>query len=98
MDISANWEAIDEFLQEVEDEVREKLTELGEEGVEYAVQNGTYHNVTGRLRASNKYEVDGTKLRLYNDCEYCNDVEARGQDVISGAILHIEERAREIFQ
>ena len=95
--ITANIEALDEFISECESEIHQKLTELGEEGVAYAVENGEYHNVTGNLRRSNKYDVDGTKLRLYNSAPYASEVEARGLDVISGAILYTEERAKEIF-
>lgn len=98
MGVRVDLSALDEFQDEIETEIREKLTMLGQEGVAYAVEHGDYHNVTGNLRASNRFEVNGTTLRLYNGASYCDEVEARGKDVISGAILYTEERAKEIFQ
>ena len=95
--MSSVSQAFKAFEAEVEKEIQDKLHELGRQGVEYAVEHGEYHNVTGRLRASNAYEVKGTTLRLYNDCPYCTDVEARGQDVISYAILKTEEKAKALF-
>lgn len=89
--------AFAQFRQEIEDETQDILTQLGQEAVQYAKENGQYHNVTGRLRASNKYEVKGTTLRVYNDCPYCEEVEARGQDVITDAIIITEQKAKEIF-
>ena len=33
-------------------QVRKKVEEIGQEAVEYAVENGDYHDVTGKTRAS----------------------------------------------
>lgn len=68
-------------------EIDNKIHEVGKRFVERAKETGSYHDVTGHLRASNKYEVSDRYLRLYNDAEYAADVEARGETVITAAAL-----------
>lgn len=80
-------------------DVRQAVAQVGEEAVEYAIENGTYRNRTGKCRASNHYAVTpNNSLRIYNDCGYANEVEANGKDVISGAALFAEKRLKEIFK
>lgn len=66
---------------------RERMKEAGENAVKRAVETGDYHDVTGHLRASNKYDIDEKGLRIYNDASYAYDVEARGKRVITEAAL-----------
>lgn len=79
-----------EALASLEDEVKSKCREVGEAAVEYARVNGSYRDVTGRLRASNKYKADAHGLEVFNDAPYASDVEARGHEVVSGAALFAE--------
>lgn len=89
----------DKALRDFCRQVRTKVQEVGEEAVDYAVKNGTYHDVTGRLRSSNKYEVDANaNLTISNDAPYAAEVEAKGKDVIGGAALFAEQRLKEIFE
>ena len=76
---------IREAFKEQEREVDAFLRALGENAVDYAVQNGSYHDVTGTLRKSNGYKVEGNKLTVFNDAPYASEVEARGEDVLKGA-------------
>lgn len=68
-------------------QMREKFERVGREAVEYAKQNGNYHDRTGHLRASNTYHASETRLVIENTASYASKVESRGYDVISGAIL-----------
>lgn len=88
---------IDAIEEEIRAKIEEKLVRIGEESVEVAKETGSYHNVTGRLRASNKYRTkgDGTHLEIFNDAPYADDVEARGEIVLSSAILFAENRLLE---
>lgn len=79
-------------------EVKLAMDSVGREAVDYAVENGDYHDVTGRLRRSNEYSVDGAKLTISNSAPYAADVEARGNDVVGGAALYSEKRLKEIFE
>lgn len=97
MDVRFDDDDIEAFFREAENEVVSTLEDIGEEAVQYAVDNGTYHDVTGNLRRSNKYEADKDGLTIYNDADYATDVEQRGHDVISGAILFAEKRLKEEF-
>lgn len=73
---------------EVDAKIRGRLEEVGREAVEIAKETGTYHDVTGRLRSSNKYRVEnGRDLILYNEAPYAEDVEARGEVVLTTAAL-----------
>lgn len=77
---------------EVDSKIRGRLDEVGRKAVEIAKETGTYHDVTGRLRDSNKYRVEnGRDLILYNDAPYAEDVEARGKVVLSTAALEAEK-------
>ena len=77
---------------EVDAKIRGNLDEVGKKAVAIAKETGTYHDVTGRLRNSNKYRVEnGRDLVLYNDAPYAEDVEARGKVVLSTAALEAEK-------
>lgn len=78
---------VNKILDEYEQKVLERMEEVGKKAVKFAEQNGEYHNVTGRLRRSNHYEIHNGGLRLYNDAPYALDVQSRGLDVINGAAL-----------
>lgn len=98
MDVKFDDSDVEAFFREAEQEIVSKLKEIGEEAVQYAVDNGDYHNVTGNLRRSNKYEADREGLELYNEADYASDVEQRGYDVLSGAVLFAEKRLKEEFE
>lgn len=99
MDLRLNFDekALQALIDEEAQKIEEKLVRIGEESVEVAKETGSYHNVTGRLRASNKYRTkgDGTYLEIFNDAPYADDVEARGAVVLSSAILFAENRLLE---
>ncbi|MBQ7211614.1 MAG: hypothetical protein IJS19_02920 [Muribaculaceae bacterium] len=98
MDIKFDMEDVEAFFEEGKAEVEKVETEVGEEAVEYARKFGNYRDVTGFLRNSNRYEVDESGLALINDAPYASDVEARGQEVLTGAALFAENRLKEEFE
>lgn len=73
--------------EEIDDAVRRRLDDVGRRAVEIAKETGSYRDVTGRLRASSKYRVEGYDLVLYNDAPYAGEVEARGEVVLTTAAL-----------
>lgn len=68
-----------------------RIDEIGREAVEVARRNGTYHDVTGRLRRSTEYRADDTGLTIYNTAPYADEVSARGHDVIDSATAYARE-------
>lgn len=98
MDVRCEIAGLDSFLEELEDEVLETMDSVGRDAVEYAKEHGSYHDVTGNLRRSNKYKVDESGLTVYNDAPYAEAVEQRGYEVISGAALYAEKRLKEEFE
>lgn len=82
-DRQAFEKAVDDFRAAV----RKRMDDVGKQAVEYAIEHGEYHNVTGRLRRSNGYEVSDKGLRVLNTAPYAEDVQNRGLDVIGGAAL-----------
>ena len=94
MDVRFDFSDIPTFFQTATSELEAVEARCGQEAVQYAIDNGTYHNVTGRLRSSNRYRVDNG-VELSNDAEYASNVEARGEDVLSGAALFLEKRLKE---
>lgn len=98
MDVRCEIVGMDSFLEELEDEVLETMDAVGREAVEYAKEHGSYRDVTGNLRRSNKYKVDESGLTVYNDAPYAEAVEHRGYEVISGAALYAEKRLKEEFE
>lgn len=97
MDVTYDFSDIASFINEAENEIEDKLERVGEEAVAYAKEHGSYQNRTGNLRRSNKYKVDEDGLTLYNDADYAADVEKRGYEVLSGAVLFAEKRLKEEF-
>lgn len=91
-------EDVDVFFDEGKAEVEKFEAEVGEEAVDYARKFGNYRDVTGVLRNSNRYEVDENGLALINDAPYASDVEARGREVLTGAVLFAENRLKEEFE
>jgi len=94
---------MDDFLAEFDSEMENLKGELvstmtaeGEQGVDYAVKNGSYKNHTFKLRRSNKASVTATddtvELDMENTAEYASYVEAKGYDVLSGGFLDTAKR------
>lgn len=83
------------FVDSIPRKVREVERRVGKAAVDYAVEHGSYHDVTGRLRASNRFEADSDGLKLYNTAPYAEDIEASGKEVLSGAALFAERMLRE---
>ena len=94
MDIVADFSDVDNAFGDFEKEIRQEMEEAGKAAVAYAVENGDYTDKTGKLRASNSYEVEPDGLILKNDAEYASYVEAKGFDVLSGAALEAERILR----
>lgn len=82
---------IQEFLDEIQEEVGERMRLAGEAAVAYNIANGDYKNRTGHLRASNYYEITEDGLVVGNSAEYAENVEAKGYMVCSGGALLAEE-------
>lgn len=96
----ADFSDVDKVFQQLKKEVREAMTEVGKESVEYAKQHGNYKNRTGTLRKSNRYEISDKALTLINDAaspkgyNYASNVEDKGYDVLSGAALYAESELK----
>lgn len=94
MDIRTDFSDMDNAFDDFDKEIRHEMDKAGKAAVAYAVENGNYKDKTGRLRASNSYEVEPDGLVLRNDAEYASYVEAKGFDVLSGAALEAERILR----
>ena len=93
--VSYDFTDVEQFFADGKKEIRRRVADIGEDAVAYAVEHGNYHDVTGRLRASNKFNVsDDASLTITNTAPYASTVEARGKEVISGAALYAEERLK----
>lgn len=104
MDVDFDFSDVDAFFSKGEEEVIDKMIDVGDEAVRYAVDNGTYQDRTLTLRTSNDYDVDSEGLTLVNDAKspkgyaYASNVESKGYDVLSGAALYAEKRLKEEFE
>lgn len=104
MDVDFDFSDVEGFFDEEEWEVEEKMIDVGDEAVKYAEEHGDYQDHTLTLRTSNKYDVDKDGLTLYNDAtapngyQYASNVESKGFDVLSSAVLHAEKRLKEEFE
>lgn len=87
IDMGGLEEGLRRAADEIDAAVRGRLDEVGRRAVEIAKETGSYRDVTGRLRASNRYRVEGYDLVLYNDAPYAGEVEARGEVVLTTAAL-----------
>lgn len=95
---SFNFNDVNKAFNKFKRDVRNAVEGVGVEAVNYAVENGTYRNVSGKCRRSNHYDVKPNgSLELYNDCGYADKLESEGKDVISGAALFAEQRLKDIF-
>lgn len=98
MGVEFEFSDVEAFFQQGESEVVAKVSEIGEESIQYAKDNGTYKDRTGTLRQSNDSEADITGLTLKNEAEYASFVEAKGFEVLSSAALYAEKRLKEEFE
>lgn len=94
MDIEHDFSDVEAFFKQGYTELDSIIDSVGQEAVDYAKQNGSYQNRTGELRKSNVAKVD-KGLVLENSKEYASYVEAKGFDVLSGAILYAHKRLEE---
>lgn len=95
MAVGFDFSDVDDAFNQFDQELKDTMTEVGEEAVQYAKDNGDYQDQTGTLRRSNEYEVDETGLTLKNEAEYASYVEAKGYEVLSGAALEAERLLKE---
>lgn len=101
MSVKFDFSDVDGFFEQGTSEIKEVESKVGEEALEYAIQNGSYQDRTGTLRKSNKYSVKEDGLELRNDAKspkgysYASDVESKGYEVLSGAALFAERRLKE---
>lgn len=93
--VEFDFSDIDEAFNQFDKELKDTMIEAGEIGVQYAKENGDYRDRTGTLRKSNEYEVEADGLVLKNETEYASYVEAKGYDVLSGAVLEVEKFLKE---
>lgn len=104
MDVDYDFSDVEEFFEQVKDEVIGEMINVGHDAVMYAVDHGTYKNRTFTLRTSSDYDVDADGLTLINDARspkgypYASNVESKGYDVLSGAALYAEKRLKEEFE
>lgn len=85
MDLS---EAFDACVKELKAGVKSEFERIGAEAVNIAKQSVAYHDVTGNLRKSNRYEASEERLVIRNTADYASHVEARTGDVIANAVLY----------
>ena len=98
MDVDFDFSDVDSWFDDEKSRVLAKEREIANESVQYAKDNGSYQDRTGVLRASNEGEVDEEGILLKNETEYASYVESKEFDVLSGAALHAEKRAKEEFE
>lgn len=94
--IKSDFSDIADFLEECKEQRMRELERIGEEAVAYAQEHGNYRDVSGRLRASNRYEISENGLKLINDAPYAADVEARGKDVLAGAYAYARQKIKQL--
>lgn len=85
-------------LDDVKMEVEKEMNSVGEDSVQYAIENGSYKNRTGNLRKSNSFSTSEQGLEIKNDADYASFVESKGFDVISGASLNAEKILKEDYE
>ena len=98
MVIDSDFSDVDEFFDDIEREVQDGMTEVGESAIQDAKENHTYQNRTGNLEKSNTYDVDKDGLTLENTAPYASYVEAKGFEVLSGSALRAEKKLKEMFE
>lgn len=94
MGVRFDFSDVDNFFEQGMNEVKELEKEVGENAVQYAIDNGNYRDRTGKLRRSNKYNVTYEGLELTNEAKYASTVESKGYDVLSGAALEAEKQLK----
>lgn len=94
MAVNFDFSDVDDAFDQFDQELKDTMTEVGEEAVQYAKDNGDYQDQTGTLRRSNEYEVQEDGLLLKNEAEYASYVEAK-YEVLSGAALEAERLLKE---
>ena len=98
MAVNFDFSDVDSWFDDEKSRVIAKERDIASESVEYAKKNGTYQDHTGTLRKSNESVVDEQGILLKNETFYASFVESKGFDVLSGAALHAEKRAKEEFE
>lgn len=104
MGVDFDFSDVNSFLEEEMWRVQKKMIDIGDEGIEYAEEYGNYQDHTLTLRTSNDFDIDDEGILLKNEAKspegynYASDVESKGYEVLSGAALYVEKRAKEEFE
>ena len=83
---------IEAFLAKGKGEVIGMMKDIAERARQINVEEGDYHDYTGRLRRSNFGEADEDGIRVGNTAPYASEVESRGRNVIDSGKLYIREK------
>lgn len=86
----------DELVKELNQEVHDRLEEIGTNAEAIAKEWGNYRNRTGRLRRSVYYKVDGTLLEFGDSAPYASKVSSKGYDVIDSGVSYINEEVSKL--
>lgn len=98
MGVRRNFSDVDKFFEQGIKEVMKEMDEVGRKSVSYAKATGNYQDITGRLRASNTYEVNESGLIIGNNAPYASFVESKGYEVCESAALFAQEQLRKRFE
>lgn len=98
MDVKFDFSDVNKFFDRGKREVKEVMKDVGEQSVDYAKKNGSYHNRTGDLRRSNSFEVVDDGLELRNSANYASFVESKGFEVLASAALEAETKLKELIK
>lgn len=98
MDVRYDFSDVDKALEAFEGECVAQMRVVADEAVQHAKENGSYRDITGRLRRSNRAEVTKEGVTLINDAPYASFVESKGREVLTGSALFLERRLKEEFE
>lgn len=82
-------DSFDKLIEELDQEVHDKLEQIGAEAEAIAREKGDYRNRTGRLRRSVYHKVTGTSLEFGDSAPYASKVSSKGYDVIDSGVSFI---------
>lgn len=94
MGVTYDFSDIEDSIQNFERELESVFEEEGKRFVKDAVETGSYHDITGNLRASNYYKSSGNGLEVGNKADYSTYVESKGYEVSTSAALRMFERLK----
>lgn len=95
MGVTFDFSDITKGIKQTREEVQQKLNEIGIRAVQYAKDNISDIDKSGKLGECYDYQATDEELVVENTADYASLLEAKGVDILSSTYLKVMKEVEE---